>query len=66
MVLGRDTLKFWVTDTKLTYPVIGFGFASLKQNLQVADSLDLVFHPEIDNWQDNQDLILVAKEIIFK
>jgi len=66
VVLGRDTLKFWVTDTKLTYPVIGFGFASLKQNLQVADSLDLVFHPEIDNWQDNQDLILVAKEIIFK
>jgi len=64
-VLGRDTLKFWVTDSKITYPVIGFGFAPLKQRLVEADSLDLVFRPEIDNWQDKQDLILEAKEIIF-
>ena len=66
VVLGRGALKFWVTDSKLTYPVIGFGFAPLKHNLIEADSLDLVFHPEIDNWQDNRGLILEAKEIIFK
>ncbi len=64
VVLGRDTLKFWVTDSKLTYPVIGFGLAALKQNLLEADSLDLVFHPEIDDWQDTRGLILEAKEII--
>ncbi len=65
-VLGRDTLKFWVTDSKLTYPVIGFGLAALKQRLIEANSLDLIFYPEIDNWQDNQGLILEAKEIIFR
>ena len=65
-VLARNTLKFWVTDSQITYPVIGFGKALLKQNLLEADSLDLVFQPEIDDWRGNQDLILKAKEIIFK
>ena len=65
-VLARDTLKFWVTDSEITYPVIAFGLAALRQNLIEADSLDLVFQPKIDNWQDNQDLILEAKEIVFK
>lgn len=65
-VLSRDTLKFWLTDSKFTYPVIGFGLAALKQRLVDAHSLDLVFHPELDNWQGNEDLILEVKEIIFK
>ncbi len=65
-VLSRDTLKFWVTDSRFTYPVIGFGLASLKQRLIEADSLDLAFYPELDNWQDRQDIILEAKEIILK
>jgi single-stranded-DNA-specific exonuclease len=64
--LSRDTLKFWVTDSQLTYPVIGFGLAALTQRLTEADSIDLVFRPEIDSWQGNRDLILEAKEIIFK
>jgi len=65
-VLGRDTLKFWVTDSKLTYPVIGFGLAPYRQKLIEANSLDLIFHPEIDEWQDEIGIILEAKEIIFK
>jgi single-stranded-DNA-specific exonuclease len=64
-VLSRDTLKFWVTDSELTYPVIGFGLAPLTQRLMEADSVDLVFHPEIDDWQGNRGLVLEAKEIIF-
>jgi single-stranded-DNA-specific exonuclease len=64
--LSRDTLKFWVTDSLLTYPVIGFGLAALTQRLIQADSIDLVFCPGIDNWQGNRGLILEAKEIIFK
>jgi len=64
--LSRDTLKFWVTDSRLTYPVIGFGLAALTHRLTQASSIDLVFRPEIDSWQGNQSLILEAKEIIFK
>ncbi|MFH1578177.1 MAG: single-stranded-DNA-specific exonuclease RecJ, partial [Candidatus Omnitrophota bacterium] len=63
-VLSRETLKFWVTDSEFTYPVIGFGLARLRQGLVDCDSLDLVYAPEIDNWQDSQGLILEAKEVI--
>ena len=65
-VLARDTLKFWVTDSKITYPVIGFGLNALKQKLIEAESFDLIFYPEFDNWQDYHSIILEAKEIIFK
>ncbi len=64
-ILSRDTLKFWVTDSEFTYPVIGFGFGGLKQKLVESPSFDLVYCPEIDTWRDNQDIILEAKEIIF-
>lgn len=63
-VLARDTLKFWVSDSKFTYPVIGFGLGALKQSLMEANSLDLAFCLQIDNWQGNHGLILRAKEII--
>ncbi|MFC1658096.1 single-stranded-DNA-specific exonuclease RecJ [Candidatus Omnitrophota bacterium] len=63
---ARDTLKFWVTDSKLTYPVVGFGLAPLMQGLVEAGSLDLVFHAEIDNWKENRGLILEAGEIILR
>ena len=65
-VLSRDTLKFWVTDSEFTYPVIGFGFGGLRHKLMESSSFDLVYCPEIDTWRDNQDIILEAKEIIFK
>ncbi|MFC1592483.1 single-stranded-DNA-specific exonuclease RecJ [Candidatus Omnitrophota bacterium] len=64
-VLNRGTLKFWVTDSKFTYPVIAFGLAGLRQQLVDADSFSLLYHPEIDTWQDNHGLILRAKDIIF-
>ena len=65
-VLSRDTLKFWVTDKEYTYPVIGFGLGALKQRLINADCFDLVYYPQIDNWQGRSGLILEAKEIIVK
>lgn len=65
-ILSRDTLKFWVTDSELTYPVIGFGCAALKPQLCSCSALDLVYRPELDNWQEQEGIVLRAKEIIFK
>jgi len=65
-VLSRDTLKFWVTDGVITYPVIGFGMASFKQSLLSAVSLDLVYLLKIDTWQGDESIILEAKDIFFK
>jgi len=64
--LSRDTLKFWVSDGNTTYPAIGFGMASFKDGLIVADSFDLVYTPGIDNWQGNSSMILEIRDIFFR
>jgi single-stranded-DNA-specific exonuclease len=64
--LGRETLKFWVTDGVATMQVIGFGMSSLRQDLLNAQSIDLVYTLRLDNWQGASSLILEAKEIFFK
>jgi single-stranded-DNA-specific exonuclease len=65
LVLGRNTLKFWVTDGKATYQVVGFGLGNLKDSLIVADSFDLVYTPGIDDWQGAGNICLELKDIIF-
>lgn len=63
-VLGKNTLKFWVSDGKATHQVIGFGLGYLKDSLIVADSFDLVYTPRIDDWQGENDICLELKDII--
>jgi len=65
-VLGRETLKFWVSDGEVTYPAIGFGMGSLKDNLIQANSLDLVYSPHIDDWQGEPEVILEVRDIFLK
>jgi single-stranded-DNA-specific exonuclease len=65
-VLSRDTLKFWVTDGVITYPVIGFGMGSFKDSLLNAKTLDLVYSLGIDTWQGDNSVILEAKDIFFR
>jgi len=65
-VLSRDTLKFWVTNGEVTYPVIGFGMGSFSDSLINAQSLDLVYSLGIDTWRGNNSLILEVKDIFFK
>lgn len=63
-VLGKNTLKFWVTDGRATYQAVGFGLGELKDSLIVADSFDLVYTPRIDDWQGEDNICLELKEII--
>ncbi|MCM8795164.1 MAG: single-stranded-DNA-specific exonuclease RecJ [Candidatus Omnitrophica bacterium] len=65
-VLGRNTLKFWVTDGEFTYPAIGFNLGELKDNLINAKSLDLVYKPKMDLWEDNETIFLEVQEIFFR
>ncbi|MBU3959123.1 MAG: single-stranded-DNA-specific exonuclease RecJ [Candidatus Omnitrophica bacterium] len=64
--LGRDTLKFWVTDGGNTYQAIGFGMGKFKDSLVNADNFDLVYTPRIDNWQGEENILLEAKDIFFR
>ncbi|MCM8800460.1 MAG: single-stranded-DNA-specific exonuclease RecJ [Candidatus Omnitrophica bacterium] len=65
-ILGKDTIKLWVTDGMVTYPAIGFGMECLNTYLLNADSLDLVYTVGLDVWEDRTDLLLEIKEIFFR
>ena len=64
--LSRETLKFWVTDGISTMQVIGFGMSNFSESLEKSASLDLVYTPKIDNWNDQSSIILEARDIFFK
>ncbi|MCX5710669.1 MAG: single-stranded-DNA-specific exonuclease RecJ [Candidatus Omnitrophica bacterium] len=64
--MARETIKFWVTDGKVTMQVIGFGMSSFKESLQSAESFDLVYTPKIDSWRDDSSIILEIRDIFFK
>ncbi|MFA6350066.1 MAG: single-stranded-DNA-specific exonuclease RecJ [Candidatus Omnitrophota bacterium] len=65
-ILARDTLKFWVSDGKISCEAIGFGKAGLKESLTRAKSFDLAFSPKIDDWNGDNRLVLEIEEIFFK
>ncbi len=66
LTLARDTLKFWVTDGKMSQQVIAFGMAGLRNSLMAAKTVDLVYSPKIDTWNDSRSIILEAREIFFR
>lgn len=65
-VLGRDTLKFWVTDGSVSYPAIGFGMGSLRDSLLEAAYCDLAYTLKIDKWQNYTSVLLEIKEIFLE
>jgi single-stranded-DNA-specific exonuclease len=61
--LGRETIKFWVSDGEVNYQAIGFGMASLSQSIEQARNLDLIYSPRIDSWQNQESVILEIKDM---
>ena len=66
LALGRDTLKFWVTDGKVTYQAIGFGMVGYKETLEDAAHFDLVYTPRLDSWQEQDSVLLEVKDVSFR
>lgn len=62
-VLGRDTLKFWVSDDKLTAPAIGFRKAEFFPVVKAAKKIDLIYTPSWDTWQGNNSIQLEIKDL---
>jgi hypothetical protein len=65
-VLGRDTLKFWVSDGDVTYQAIGFRMCSFLYGLTNAECFDLVYTPRLDNWQGQTNVLLEIEDIILR
>ena len=64
-VLGRDTLKFWISDGQAACQAIGFGMGSFKESLIHAEGFSLVYSPKIDRWQGDDAVILEIEDIFF-
>ncbi|MDD5292591.1 MAG: DHHA1 domain-containing protein, partial [Candidatus Omnitrophica bacterium] len=62
-ILGRDTIKFWVTDGECTYEAIGFGLKDLAPYIDPSRKLDLAYSLSWDNWQDANSLLLAIKDL---
>lgn len=62
-LLGKNTLKFWVSDGRFTYPVVGFGMADKFDFMSENRRIDLAYSASLDSWQDNHQVQLNLKEV---
>ncbi|MBI3314885.1 MAG: single-stranded-DNA-specific exonuclease RecJ [Candidatus Omnitrophica bacterium] len=49
-ILGRDTIKFWVTDGTRTLSAVGFGLGAFKDRIQMGAKVDLAYGLGLDDW----------------
>ncbi|MBF0490184.1 MAG: single-stranded-DNA-specific exonuclease RecJ [Candidatus Omnitrophica bacterium] len=61
--LGKDTLKFWVTDGSKSYSAVGFGLASMKDKIKMGNRIDLAYTLGIDDWNKEPVVQLLIKDI---
>lgn len=62
-VVGRDTLKFWVSDGKATYPAVGFSMGRYLDLVKSARTIDLAYRLSLDTYQGNHQLQLELEDI---
>lgn len=62
-MLGKDTLKFWVTDNKQTVSAVGFGMAKYRDLVASGAPIDLAFYITIDDWNKAPTVQLMLKDI---
>ena len=49
-ILGKETIRFWVTDGEKTISAVGFGMAKYKQMIKPGDKIDLAYNIIMDDW----------------
>ena len=62
-VMGRDTLKFWVTDGKTTIQAVGFGMAKYYDLVVNTKEIDLAYSLSIDDWNKEPAVQIEIKDI---
>jgi len=62
-VLGKDTLKFWVTDGQRSVSAVGFGMAKYGDFLYPGQQVDLAYELSIDDWNKAPTIQLKLKDI---
>ncbi|MBF0486147.1 MAG: single-stranded-DNA-specific exonuclease RecJ, partial [Candidatus Omnitrophica bacterium] len=62
-IMGRDTIKFWVTDGRVTLSAVGFGMAGEYEHLKMGQAVDIVYTLGIDDWNKAPQVQLMLKDI---
>jgi len=62
-VLGKETLKFWVTDGQATLSAVGFGMAKYRPYVRMGERLDLAYQVGIDDWNKAPAVQLKIRDI---
>lgn len=63
-LLGRDTIKFWVSDGVKTISAVGFGMGSFKDKVKLGAVVDLAYTLSIDDWNKAPVVQLMLKDIM--
>ncbi len=50
LTLGKETIKFWVSDGQSTFSVVGFGMAKYRDMVVQGKWVDLAYELAIDDW----------------
>lgn len=62
-LLGKDTLKFWVTDGTLTISAVGFGMGAYHALIKPQEKVDLAYQVCVDDWNKEPTPQLKLKDI---
>jgi len=62
-LLGKDTIKFWVSDGVKTISAVGFGMGSFKDKVKLGSVVDLAYTLSIDDWNKAPAVQLMLKDI---
>lgn len=63
-VMGKDTIKFWVTDGNVTLSVVGFGMGGKYISLiKMNQKVDLAYQLGIDDWNKLPTVHLKLKDV---
>lgn len=63
VVVGKNSLKFWVSDGECTYEAIGFGLADFLGLVQEAKSIDIAYCLGWDTWNAHNSVQIEIKDI---
>ncbi len=62
-VMGKDTLKFWVSDGNKTCVAVGFGMGSMKDLVRLGQKVNVAYGLGIDDWNKAPVVQLNLKDI---
>lgn len=62
-IVGRNSLKFWVSDGEVTFEAIGFGMGDYFSLVNDAERIDLAYCLAWDDWNPHNAIQIEIKDI---